>query len=154
MGHHIGPCGTFDDWIFVCSHAYANVMKKNILASIVLFVLGICAIGGLLFATTKVVYRDRRIEKEIETLKQEAQRIKNDNQLLSERIAYFETADYQEKTAKEKLNMQKEGEGVAIIKASSREDAENVQEVVSQVQAPAQIANYMKWWNYFFEYKN
>lgn len=154
MGHHFNPCSAFNDWIFVRSHTYTNVMKKNILASVVLFVSGICAIGGLLFATTKVVYRDRKIEKEIETLKQEAQRIKSDNQILSERIAYFETPDFQEKVAKEKLNMQKEGEGVAIIKSSFQEEPSGAREASAQVQPSAQIANHIKWWNYFFEYKN
>ena len=154
MGYHLGLGGSVDDRVSVCSHAHANAMKKNIIASLVFFVLGVCAIGGLLYATTRVVYRDRKIEKEIETLRQEAERIKNDNQVLSERIAYFETADFQEKIAKEKLNMQKEGEGVAIIKSSGQVEAEVSQEALVQAEPLTQVPNYRKWWNYFFEYKN
>jgi cell division protein FtsB len=131
-------------------------MKKNIFISVIFFILGIAIIGGLLWATTRVVYRDRKIEKEIETLKQEAAKIKNDNQFLSEKISYFETPNFQEKIAKEKLNLQKEDEGVAIIKQSPLAVSKEQQKVdpKENISETPVVPNYKKWWNYFFEYKN
>jgi cell division protein FtsB len=129
-------------------------MKKKFFTSAILFILGVFAIGGLLWITTKVVYRDRKIEKEIDTLKQEADKIKNDNKLLSEKITYFETPDFQEKIAKEKLNLQKSDEGVAIIKQSATVGSETKEVNLEVEKDLAVVPNYRKWWNYFFEYKN
>lgn len=116
-----------------------------------LFACGALFVGGVLFATTKVVYRERKIEKEIEAMMQEANRIKNENKMLQDKIEYFQTPEFQEKMAKEKLNMQKTDENVAIIKPSpSFAEEEDLPQEPQQ--AEMELPNYIKWWNYFFKY--
>ena len=126
--------------------------NKKLSVTIILFMCGSLAVGFLLYSTSKVVYRDHKIEKEIEQLKADSERIKNDNRVLQDRIAYFETSEFQERVAKEKLNMQKPDEGVVVIKQSR--DGEQQEEVQENV-LPQQENNrptYLKWWDYFFSY--
>lgn len=126
--------------------------KKTISFSIIFFIVGVIFVGSILWVTTKVIYKDRKIEKEIEALKQDAQRIKNENQSLTQRIAYFETPEFQERVAKEKLNLQKQDENVVVIKPSRflEDDVVPKETVLSQEQQ--QLPNYKKWWDYFFAY--
>lgn len=110
-------------------------------------------IGYVSWSAFKEARRNNQIEKEIEELRQEAGKIQTDNQELKEKISYFETQDFQEKVAKEKLNLQKEDEQVVIIKTSPAKK----EEVNLDLSAGSQVAldprpNYQKWWDYFFQY--
>lgn len=126
--------------------------NKKLSVTIILFACGALVVGFLLYSTSKVVYRDHKIEKEIEQLKADAERIKNDNRILQDRIAYFETPEFQERTAKEKLNMQKPDEGVVVIKQSREgEQSNEIQENVLSQQENNR-PTYLKWWDYFFSY--
>lgn len=113
-------------------------------------------IGFIAYSAIKENSRNRQIQKEIEALKQEAEKIKTTNQELQEKNQYFSTQDFQEKIAKEKLNLQKENENVVVVKPSPSsivlgESKENNSE--KKTTGP-EIPNYKKWWNYFFGYKS
>lgn len=117
-------------------------------------------LGGLVFGffvfyvATKEADRGQQIEKEIDNLKNESEKIQRSNQELAEKISYFETPAFREKTAKEKLNLQKPEEKVVVIKPSPSdilEAKENIEIKESDTSAK-DIPNYKKWWNHFFEY--
>ena len=101
----------------------------------------------------KEIQRGRQIESEIETLRKEAEEIETSNHNLQEKISYFATQEFQERAAKEKLNLQKSDEKVVIVKPSvSREiieenSADNIEENTEK-----EIPNYLKWYNQFFGY--
>lgn len=96
--------------------------------------------------------RKRLIEKEIEGLKKEAEKIEKENRNLTEKIAYFETQDFREKEAKEKLNFQKEGESVAVIKPSPSQAIVENEKPPVVASSESEISNGQKWWRYFFGY--
>lgn len=93
-------------------------MKKRSFFSILFAIIGLVVAGWISYYAVKESKRSRQIENEIETLRQEAEKLRQNNQNMSEKIGYFDTAEFQEKIAKEKLNLQKEDENVAIIKPS------------------------------------
>jgi cell division protein FtsB len=127
--------------------------KSGIFSSILIFIVLVAA-GIISYKAFKEARRSQQIEEEIETLRQEAKKIRQDNNSLQEKIAYFETQDFQEREAKEKLNFQKPNENVAVVKpvpetenlnsGNQKEESENVPET-------EKIPNYLKWWNKFFK---
>jgi len=129
-------------------------MKKRSFFSILLTIIGLLVAGWISYYALKENKRSRQIESEIEILRQEAEKLRQNNQDMSEKIGYFDTQEFQEKTAKEKLNLQKEDENVAIIKPSPvLQNTDNSEEAFRQKEISAPEApNYQKWWDYFFKY--
>lgn len=126
-------------------------MKNKIFLSTILAITGLVAIGFISYFALKENKRNEQIEVEIEKLRQEAGKLRQNNQDMKEKIVYFETPEFQEKIAKEKLNLQKDNENVAIIKSSpaikgESEEGENTEQTISFPEKP----NYVKWWNFFF----
>ena len=98
------------------------------------------------------INKRNQIQNEITQLQQEAEKISRDNLSTQERISYFETQNYQEREAKDKLNLKNPDETVVIIKPGV-EKGEAVgnsssEEITSLVSKPA-TSNILKWWNYF-----
>lgn len=127
-------------------------MKKKVSFAIVIFLVGIALAAFISTKAVKEAYRSRKIEKEIEDLKKEAEKIQNENNQLSQKIAYLQTPEFQEKIAKEKLNLQKPDENVVVVKQAVSQPQEEIP-IQNQVEQVAQnIPNYQKWWNLFFKY--
>lgn len=115
-------------------------------------------IAGIVLAVTistkafQEAYRGRKIQKEVEDLKAQAQKVQNENEALKQRIAYFQTPEFQEKVAKEKLNLQRPDENVVVVKPSVENQQQNEKQSEEIVEIKQDIPNYMKWWNFFFKY--
>lgn len=128
-------------------------MKKKFSFSIILFIIGILLAAIISTKAFKEAYRSRKIQKEVEDLKMQAERIQSENDALRQRISYLQTPEFQEKVAKEKLNLQKPDENVVIVKpAMVAEEKKDQIDTQSQGIEP-EIANHLKWWNYFFKYQ-
>ncbi len=91
------------------------------------------------------------IENEINAMVAEKEKIQNENRFLEEKIAYLKTSQFQEKIAKEKLNLQKEGERVAIIKLDNLENLRKNEEQKKEKEIIIKKNNFERWRNYFFE---
>lgn len=112
---------------------------------------GIILAAFILYAAIKEYQRSQQIEAEIESLRQEAEEIRGVNEDLQEKVSYFRTSDFQEKIAKEKLSLQKQGEEVAVIKPSISDEAQVIQaEENKEEKIKEELPNYMKWLNQFF----
>lgn len=117
-------------------------------------VFGLAVIIFVSFKAYKESERNKQIQKEIGAIRTEAEKIQKDNRELEEKIAYFQTPEFQEKVAKEKLNFQKADEEVVVIKSSPSSRAEKAageEDEASETVRDSQ-ANYLKWWRYFFKY--
>lgn len=126
-------------------------MGKKI-ASFIVAAVVIAAIAAISHTAYKENRRSVQIDLEIEKLKTEAEKIRQGNENLRDKIAYLETADFEEAVAKEKMNLQKPDEKVVIIKPSlSAEDSRPAAEENGEESAPEDPANYIKWWNQFFK---
>lgn len=91
----------------------------------------------------RVSLQKYKIDKEIAKLQEQADKIQKDNEQLSHLIKYFNTEDYQEKQAREKFNLKKEGEFVVGLPEGSAEAEGNIL-------ADSQLSNAKKWFSYFF----
>jgi len=130
-------------------------MSKKSIASFLFAVCGLIIIGFVSFKAFRESQRNKQIEKEIDAIRTQAEKIKKNNQELEERIGYFQTPEFQEKVAKDKLNFQKNDEEVVIIKSSPSARVEKEtgdRDLTSNLAAEDKRSNYQKWWEYFFKY--
>lgn len=119
--------------------------------------LGIVAIvlmvSWAVYVSSKQIARNERIEDEVTLLKREADKIRRENENLSQKIGYFSSPDFREQEAKEKLGMKKEDEEALVIR--QRPEAVGTTDMTPIFQTapavvPRDIPNYRKWWQLFF----
>ena len=127
--------------------------KKKTIITTCIFLFGAAAAWGIVRAGVKELERNRSIDAEISQLEQEAQKYKHENVDLESKIGYFMKSDFQEREAKEKLNLQKPGEKVIVIKSYPDEDREEGLEADSgeKESSDQKTSNYMLWWRLFFQ---
>jgi len=120
----------------------------------IIFFLGVVVLTFTIFALSKETYKKRQVEKEIEALRQEAEKIRRDNLIIGDKVSYLESKDYLEKEAKDKLNMQSPNENVVVIKPSLVKK-EEVPDIVRNPERPIEnhdkFGNAKKWYDYFFK---
>lgn len=91
----------------------------------------------------KILIQKYRVESEISQLQSEIEKVRKNNDQLTSLIKYFGTSEYQEKAAREKLSLKKEGE---IVVGLPQQEETNIND---QNQL-AKVSNVKKWYNYFF----
>ena len=128
-------------------------MGKKSFFSILFAIAGIIIAGYISYFALKENKRTRQIESEINNLRTEAEKLRQNNQEMGDKISYFETPEFQERIAKEKLNLQKENESVAIIKPSPvLRNKQSEEETTPAKESATQKPSWEKWWDYFFKY--
>lgn len=85
----------------------------------------------------------RKINAEINHLKEEQANLESRNNALQQSLQYFASNDYQEKLAREQLGLKKDGEIVINFPPSGITTQEQV--------APESKHNVQKWWEYLFK---
>lgn len=129
------------------------LLKRKPKNKFMLFTSGLFVVVGLVVivflgvAMGKETYRKYQIQKEIDSLKQEAEEVENKNQELNQLIEYFQTDVYKKLALRKKLGFQEEGEKVVIIKPFP----ENyINEISNNNLDDQETGNLKKWWKYFF----
>lgn len=123
----------------------------NTIVRFFLIAVGLGAIIMISLALTQETYRRYQIQREIEDLRTQVDKKERDNQKVKGMIEYFKTDDFQEKEAKEKLSVQKEGEKVLMVKGDRENESKS-----GDIQQPENTSpkdnrtNLRKWWDYFF----
>jgi cell division protein FtsB len=134
-------------------------LKTKFLSSRVFIIIGICFVVFIGFSLGKETYRNYQIEKEIQALEEEISGLEKNNDDLTHLIEYFKTESYQEKEARQKLGLQKEGEKVVLITDENIEteeletgSAENSVQEFNQSEEiqKEEVSNPQKWWNFIF----
>ncbi len=97
----------------------------------------------VLFVTARLLSEKYQVDKQISELQARADRIRGENQQLSDLVKYLNTPQYQEKEAREKLNLKKDGEYVVGLPKDQPDDQTQT--------AEAQQSNPRKWFDYFFK---
>lgn len=118
-------------------------MFKKTLRSIIilLLIISLAYTGRALFLQQQ---KQRKVDAEIQALKNQAAEIEQKNQNLSQSLDFLQSTAYKEHIARESLNMKAEGE----IAVSFVPGADGDKAVGSQVKIS--VPNPVKWWYYFF----
>ena len=115
------------------------------------------AIGFIIKNLFTIFERKYAIEQEKQALAKQVARIKQDSLSLEQIKEYISSSAYQEREAKQKLDLKKPGEQVILITPGSITANLNDQDLVSilrdpqaEKRLPAQT-NPERWWAFFFD---
>lgn len=126
--------------------------EKNSWFIKVIIFLGFVAAFFIVLAIFKETYRKKQVQKEINELQNEADKIQGDNLRLADKLAYLEGRDYQEKEIRDKLNLQKSDEIAVIVKPGLTKKVAESEPKTTDQSLVVKISRPQKWWNYFFKY--
>lgn len=87
----------------------------NIFISVILIIFALGFIFMLVSSNVKLKKRRHEILTKVEETKRELQRLEKENQGLQAKLPQQESEDYLEKEARERFNLKKPGEEVAVI---------------------------------------
>jgi cell division protein FtsB len=121
------------------------------------FFSGIFFLGGLAvlvligISLGKETYRKHQIQKEIGDLQSQIEGLNKENSQLGDLMTYLSSTDYQEKEAREKLNLQKADEKMIVLQRVLGAEKKN-ESTAPKEQSPAEDTspNWQKWWKFFF----
>jgi cell division protein FtsB len=104
----------------------------------------------------KETYRKRQIQKEIENLQTEIQKASQENSELGNLISYFSSQEFQEKEAREKLNLQKDDEKMIVLrKDAAPQNGGETNGGAKNAETPEDnTPNWKKWLELFFSQKS
>jgi cell division protein FtsB len=103
----------------------------------------LAVLGVVVFVTGKLLWQKYLVDEQIRSLQVRADQIRGQNSQLSDLVKYLNTPQYQEKQAREQLNLKKEGEVVVALPPSQQEQVASAGIVVRK-------SNPQKWYDYFF----
>lgn len=115
------------------------------------FVAGLVILILIGVSLGKETYRKKQVQKEIENLQSQIKQLGQENGELNNFIAYFSTPQFQEKEAREKLNLQKDNEQMIILRKdlAAKNQSQPEKEPVPVAQDD-RSPNWRKWLNFFF----
>ena len=120
------------------------------------FIIQLIIVGGFLvfiyifFALATSIYKDYKLEVNIETFEDTIDNLAKMAQQKPEDVKYYQSSQYKDKYAKENLNLLNPGEKLIII---PKEEQIIKSEVVINKLASSDILklpNRNQWWEYFF----
>lgn len=135
----------------------AGQNKKSIrFFSGLFFVAGLAVLVMIGVSLGKETYRKRQIQTEIESLQAEIDKVGQENSDLANLISYLSSQEFQEKEAREKLNLQKEDEKMVVLRkdAASQNTQKTNGEEESVKNPEDNTPNWKKWLDLFFSKKS
>jgi cell division protein FtsB len=104
-------------------------------------------VAGVGFA--RETLRARQIDREIQALRQEADKLRVHNFQVSSLQASLDSGEFLEREARVKLGLQKEGEHVVVLRKDAERPVSTASEEASVQERSEGWSNVKKWWNYF-----
>lgn len=92
--------------------------------------------------------KKRSVDKEIAQLNAQAEELEKKNKEISDSLSFLNTQDYQEKIAREQLNLKKEGE---LVFDTSADQNYFISQTNNNKEEKNEDSNLIKWYNYFFK---
>lgn len=124
-----------------------NFWQRIFYSQLIIFV-GVVFIILFSVGISKRVERKHQIDKEINQLQGEVDRLASNGKELNEFLGYLNSNDFLEEEARIKLGLKKDGEQIVIINNKPKEiQTDNYSNATV---APQKKNNPQKWYDYFF----
>jgi len=108
---------------------------------------GLITIVGILLIVSLIrdIRRLLRASREIKLSEKKVQELEKENQQLVEKKKYYQSPEFIEEQARNKLNMAKPGETIVILPS-------NLEEILgkSKKESLSELPNWQRWWKLFF----
>lgn len=135
-----------------------NREKTNLSAKIfsgIFFLAGLSILIYIGISLGKEAYRKRQIQKEIDGLQAQIGQLKQENSDMENLTSYLSSTDFQEKEAREKLNLQKGDEKMIVLRKDAVQPNNQPDKIESVATTPEDTSpNWQKWWRIFFATRN
>lgn len=115
-------------------------MKANKIVKVVIVVVGI----GLIFSLSRNIYRLLKAGEQVQKAQLQLEETEKEYQALFEKKEYYQSEEFIEQEARNRLNLGKPGETVVILPPNVGE----LEEIASNV-AP-ELPNWQRWLKLFF----
>lgn len=118
----------------------------------IFFLAGLAVLVLIGISLGKETYRKRQIQKEISGLQSQIDKLGQENSDMENLISYLSSREFQEKEAREKLNLQKDDEKMIVLRKDAVQPGNQPENNTSSSQTPPEdnSPNWQKWWKYFF----
>ena len=114
---------------------------NNRIIKIIIVIIGI----GLIISLSRNIYRLLQAGNQVKLTEQNLEELEKEHQELQEQRDYYQSEEFIEEEARNKLNMSKPGETVVILPPNiSGSSGETASSEISE------IPNWRKWFNLFF----
>ncbi len=127
----------------------ANYWLVGIIVFLALIIVGIFS-----YVSLKEIHQKKEVKNEINSLKKQAEKIKEENMQVKEKLSYLSSEEYQKMTAKEKLNLQEPDEKVVVLSQNPIKIKKKIvlgEQTANEYNSSMKtVPNFQKWWNYFF----
>jgi cell division protein FtsB len=121
----------------------------------IFFLAGLTVLVLIGISLGKEAYRKRQIQKEIDGLQTQISQMGQENSNMENLIGYLSSTDFQEKEAREKLNLQKDDEKMIVLRKDAVQSSNQMEKIENTVATPEDTSpNWQKWWRTFFATKN
>lgn len=124
------------------------LLKKVLSNQFIFTILGLIIVVLISIPLAKNVSKQYRVNKEIESLKNEIDSLSNKNSQLKNLIGYMESDQFIEENARLNLNYKRPGENVMVVKDSEIQDT-NIIENKNKGNGAKSDSNIKKWIRYF-----
>ena len=115
------------------------------------FVVGIMLAGYVGISLFQAMSKNFKIKAQIDDLETKIERLEEENQQLSNKISYYQTDNYKERSARENLGLQTPDEKLVITTPQPEPQAEPTGKKDGKKLKPqAQVSNLTKWYRFFF----
>jgi len=105
-------------------------------------------VAGMFFTYANEVYKDYKIDTEIQGLKDDIANLEKENILLEDDLEYYDTDAYKEIVAKSELNKRLPGEEVIMLRQNLPDESYR-HEKSQEIRPYTNIPIYLKWWDVF-----
>src|SRR4030042_2854494 len=123
-----------------------NLEKTSLSARIfsgIFFLIGFTVLVLIGISLGKETYRKRQIQKEIDALQTQINQMSQENSDMENLISYLSSTDFEEKEAREKLNLQKSDEKMIVFRRDTiQNDAQGETDAPVQVQSEDNSPNW------------
>jgi len=107
----------------------------------------------MFFALATSIYRDYKLETEIETFEDEINRLADRANQKPSDLKYLQSDEYKDRYAKENLNLLNPGEKLIILPDPDQVVEQGPVELMTDILSPDSVLNKpnnKQWWEYFF----
>ena len=117
----------------------------------IFFLAGLVVLVLIGISLGKEAYHKKQIQIEIDGLQSQISQMSQENSDMENLIGYFSSVDFQEKEAREKLNLQKDDEKMIVLRRDIVQPNNQPEKIENTSAAPEDTSpNWQKWWKIFF----
>ena len=116
-------------------------------------VIGFFVVAYMLYHLTVSIYENYQIERHIAEFEERNETLRQENQQKLDDLQYYMSSEYQDKIAKQNLNLVNPGEKVVVIPDESLVIlSQDEDSAALSADIRAAWSNPKKWWKFFFGY--